>query len=70
VEEDVTRDFDTAVQVRFRERSDTPEDRLGPDETAVGFFFATVGPTGSHGFGVQVETGREVYAEMRELGSR
>ena len=70
VAEEVTRDFDTAVQVHFRKRSDTPEDRLEPNETADGFFFATAGPTGSHGFGVQVETGREVYAEMRELGSR
>jgi hypothetical protein len=70
VAEEVTRGFDTAAQVLFRERRDTPEDRLAPNETAGGFFFATVGPTGSHGFGVQVEIGRELYVEMRELGSR
>jgi hypothetical protein len=70
VGEEVTRGFDHAVPVRFRGRSDTPEARLAPNETTEGFFFATVGPTGSHGFGVEVETDRELYVEMRELGSR
>ncbi len=70
VAEEVTRGFDHAEPVLFRGRSDTPEDRLAPNETAKGFFFATFGPTGSHGFGVQVETGRELYVEMGELGSR
>ncbi|HEY3140237.1 MAG TPA: hypothetical protein VGJ86_03870, partial [Acidimicrobiales bacterium] len=67
---EVTRGFDHAAPVTFRGRSDTPEDRLTPNETANGFFFATSGPTGSHGFGVQVGTGLELYIEMRELGSR
>lgn len=69
VTEDVTRGFDNAAPVLFRGRSDTPKDRLAAHETVNGFFFTTVGPTGSHGFGVQVVTGRELYVEMRELGS-
>lgn len=66
---EVTTGFDHAEPVLFRGRSDTPEDRLAPDETTKGSFFATSGPTGSHGFGVQVMTGRELYVELRELGS-
>jgi hypothetical protein len=66
---EVTGDFDRAQPVEFRGRHDTPEDRLAPHETAGGFFFATPGPTGSHGFGAQLEVGRELYVEMRELGS-
>jgi hypothetical protein len=69
VTEDLTWGFEKAVPVLFRGRSDTPEDRLAPNEAAKGFFFTTVGPTGSHGFGVQILTGRELYVEMRELGS-
>ncbi|NKX55474.1 hypothetical protein [Arthrobacter mobilis] len=69
VGEDVTGDFDQAVPVAFEGRSDTPQARLAPQETVEGFFFATAGPTGSHGFRVQVETGRELYVELGELGS-
>jgi hypothetical protein len=67
---EVTVDFDHAQSVLFRRRHDIPEDRLAPNETADGFFFATFGPGGSHGFGAQLEVGRELYVEMRELGSR
>lgn len=70
VDEDITSRFDLAQPARFRGRRDTPEDRLVPDDTAKAFFFATVGPTGSHGFGVEVEVRREIYVELRELGSR
>jgi hypothetical protein len=70
VGEEVTGGFDHAVPVTFRPRSDTPDERLAPDETANGFFFATFGPTGSHGFGVQTTIDRELYIELRELGSR
>jgi hypothetical protein len=69
VSEDVTRDFLQAAPVEFRGRRDTPEDRLAAGETPAGFFSATVGPGGSHGFGVQLELGREVYLELGELGS-
>jgi hypothetical protein len=69
VDSDVTRDFDHAQPVEFRGRADSPEDGLTPGETVDGFFFATVGPGGSHGFGVQVEIGKELYRELRELGS-
>jgi hypothetical protein len=69
VGEDVTRDFDQAVPVAFRDRSDTPQSRLAPKEIAEGTFFETIAPKGFHGFRVQVETGRELYVELRELGS-
>jgi hypothetical protein len=55
--------------VQFRGRNDVPDDRMLPGETGDGFFFATVGPTGSHGFGVQVAIGRERYMELGDLGS-
>ena len=66
---EVTGDFDHAQPVVFSGRHDIPKDRLAPHETAGGFFRATFGPTGSHGFGSQLEVGRELYVEMRELGS-
>jgi hypothetical protein len=69
VDAEVTGDFNRAQPVVFRERHDTPKDRLAPNETADGFFFATPGPTGSHGFGTQLEIGKELYVEMGELGS-
>jgi hypothetical protein len=69
VDAEVTTDFDSAQPVEFRGRRDTPQDRLAPNETASGFFFATVGPTGSHGFGARLEVGRELYVELGELGS-
>jgi hypothetical protein len=69
VDADVTADFDQAAPVQFRGRSDSPKDRLAAGETADGFFFATFGPSGSHGFGVQVEVGDELYLELGELGS-
>ncbi|GAA3688329.1 hypothetical protein GCM10023081_27070 [Arthrobacter ginkgonis] len=69
VGEDVTRDFDHAVPVEFQGRRDTPQFRLSPKETAEGAFFATIAPQGFHGFRVQVETDRELYLELRELGS-
>jgi hypothetical protein len=67
---DATRDLDQAQPVRFGGRADIPKDRLSPGERAEGFFFATVGPTGSHGFGVQMEIGRQQYLELGELGSQ
>lgn len=67
---EVTMDFKHAQPVKFEGRHDIPEDRLAPSETADGFFLATTGPTGSHGFGTQLEVGRELYVEMRELGSQ
>jgi hypothetical protein len=70
VDGDATRDFDQAQPVRFGGRADIPKDRLSPGERPEGFFFATFGPTGSHGFGVQLEIGRELYLELRELGSQ
>jgi hypothetical protein len=69
VDAEVTTDFDSAQPVEFRGRRDTPQDRLAPNETASGFFFATFGPTGSHGFGARLEVGRELYVELGELGS-
>jgi hypothetical protein len=66
---EVTRDFDNAQPVDFRGRRDTPGDRLAPNETADAFFAATFGPNGSHGFGTQLEVGRELYLELGELGS-
>lgn len=69
VDAEVTRDLDSAQPVEFRGRRDTPEDRLAPNETADGFFPATFGPAGSHGFGAQLEVGRELYIELGELGS-
>lgn len=67
-DQDVTGwDFATAQPVLFRGRADLPEQRLAPDETIEGFFFQTTGPGGSHGLLVQVETGRELYAEVGEL---
>ena len=70
VDSDDTGDFDQAQQVLFRGRGDTPKTRLVPGETAYGLFLATFGRTGSHGFGVQMEIGRQQYLELRELGSR
>jgi hypothetical protein len=67
--EDVTRDFNQAVPVEFRGRRDTPQARLSPNETAEGTFFQTIAPKGFHGFRVQMEIGRELYLELRELGS-
>lgn len=67
--EDVTPTFPSAVPVDIRDRTDMPESRLAAGETASGFFFASVGPTGSHGFGVDLTIGRERYLELRELGS-
>jgi hypothetical protein len=63
------REFGLAAPVEFRGRGDTPEDRLAPGETADGFFFASIGPTGSHGFAAQLEITDEVYLELAELGS-
>jgi hypothetical protein len=69
VDAEVTRDFDSAQPVELRGLRDIPEDRLAPNETADGFFPATFGPTGSHGFGVRLEVGRELYVELGELSS-
>jgi hypothetical protein len=69
VDEDVAANFATAVPVEIRGRTDIPESRLAAGETASGFFFASVGPTGSHGFGVDLALGTERYLELRELGS-
>jgi hypothetical protein len=63
------REFALAAPVEFRGRRDTPEDRLAPGESAEGFFFASVGPTGSHGFAARLTVGGEVYLELAELGS-
>jgi hypothetical protein len=68
VAEDVTRGFDQAVPVSF-DRGDGPTERLARRGTAQGFFFATIGPDGSHGFLVQIEIGAELYVEMGDLGS-
>jgi len=67
-------DFDQVLTVRLvpgtvTDPSGRPGDRLVPGETARGFFFQAFGPNGSHGFGTQLEVSRELYAEMRELGS-
>jgi hypothetical protein len=62
-------EFELAAPVEFRGRGDTPEDRLAPGETADGFFFASIGPTGSHGFAARLTVGGEVYLELAELGS-
>jgi hypothetical protein len=67
--EDVTSTPEHAMPVNIRGRTDIPEGRLTAGETATGFFFATSGPTGSHGFGVEMAIGRERYLELRELGS-
>lgn len=69
VGEDVTRDFDHAVPVEFLGRSDSPGTRLAPQETAEASFFATIAPEGFHGFRVQIQIDRELYIEIRELGS-
>lgn len=69
VPDDVTQDFVHAQPVEFRGRRDTPEDLLTEGETASGFFRATFGPGGSHGFGVDVQVERELYLELGELGS-
>ena len=53
----------------IRGRRDTPQFRLSPQEIAEGSFFATIAPKGFHGFRVQVEVDRELYVELRELGS-
>lgn len=66
---DVTTGFENAVPVTVRDRSDVPASRLVPGETANGFFFASVGPNGSHGFAVDLAAGPERYLELRELGS-
>lgn len=62
-------ELELAAPVEFRGRGDTPEDRLVPGETAEGFFFASVGPTRSHGFAARLTVGGEVYLELAELGS-
>jgi hypothetical protein len=62
-------EFELAAPVEIRGRRDTPEDRLAPGESAEGFFFASVGPTGSHGFAARLTVGGEVYLELAELGS-
>jgi hypothetical protein len=62
-------EFALAAPVEFRGRRDTPEGRLAPGEGAEGFFFASVGPTGSHGFAARLTVGGEVYLELAELGS-
>ena len=67
--QDVTRESNQAVPVAFPGRGDTPQTRLFPKEIAEGTFFETSGPKGFHGFRVQVEVGRELYVELRELGS-
>jgi hypothetical protein len=54
-------------RVEFDGRSDTPTDRLVPDQTADGVLRGSLGPAGSHGFRAQVETGEEVYLEIDEL---
>lgn len=69
VGEEATNRFDRAVPVVFAGRTDIPTFRLRPDETVEGFFRSTVGPTGSHGFRVDIVIRREWYLELRELGS-
>lgn len=69
VGEEVTRRFDFAQPVQVQGRSDTPGARLAPREIAEGSFFATIGPKGFHGFRVQIEVNRELYLELRELGT-
>ncbi len=69
VGEDVTRDFDRAEPVAFRDRRDTAQARLAPQETIEGTFFQTIAPKGFHGFRVQLEIDRELYLELGELGS-
>ncbi len=69
VGEDVTTAFPRAVPVDIRDRTDIPDSRLVAGETVSGFFFASVGPTGSHGFGVDMAIGRQRHLERRELGS-
>lgn len=60
--------FDLAQRVLFPRRSDTPENRLAAHEIADGLFFQTIAvSSGSHGFAVQVETGRQLYLEVDEL---
>lgn len=60
--------FDLAQRVLFPRRSDTPENRLAAHEIADGLFFQTIAvSSGSHGFAVQVETGRQIYLEVDEL---
>ena len=69
VGQDVTGDFPRAVPVRIDGRTDIPASRLKAGETVTGSFFASVGPTGSHGFIVDVTIDRQAYLELRELGS-
>jgi hypothetical protein len=69
VGEDVTSTFQNAVPVNIHGRTDIPESRLTAGETVAGVFFASAGPTGSHGFGVDLAIGPERYLELRELGS-
>ncbi len=66
---DVTTAIRRAAPVRITGRKDTPPSRLAPGETTAGFFFASVGPSGSHGFHVDLAIDREDYLELRELGS-
>jgi hypothetical protein len=56
----------TGDRVEF-DRSDTPDDRLAPDQTADGALRGSLGPAGSHGFAAQVETREELYLEIDEL---
>ena len=59
--------FQRAQPVVFRDRSDVPTDRLAAHQVVDGSFSQTVSPSGFHGFGTQVETGRELYLEIGEL---
>jgi hypothetical protein len=59
--------FTTADPFDIGGRREDPEHRLAPHEVAVGSFFATSPPSGTHGFKVQLEAEREVYLEVREL---
>ena len=67
--QDVTTGFRGAVPVRFTGRKDSPVSRLTSGETAEGFFFQSVGPTGSPGFHVDLAIDRQWYLELRALGS-
>lgn len=69
VGQELTGRFDRAVPVRFGGRTDTPQDRLAPGQTADADFFQTVGPTGSHGVHVDLAVRRQWYLELGELGS-
>ncbi len=61
--------YDHAQLVRFRERRDTPQDRLAPGEVTRAGFEATFGPEPvvSHGFFVQIEVVSDLYFETGDL---